>query len=45
MATGTTRGGQPTVPTSIAPIPRERRTLSPLDVDPLERPRWGSSCS
>ena len=31
MATGTTRH-QPTVPTSIAPIPRERRTLSPLDV-------------
>jgi nucleobase:cation symporter-1, NCS1 family len=32
MATGATRGGQPTLPTSIAPIPRERRTLSPLDV-------------
>jgi NCS1 family nucleobase:cation symporter-1 len=32
MATGITRGGQPTVPRSIAPVPRELRTLSPLDV-------------
>jgi NCS1 family nucleobase:cation symporter-1 len=32
MATDTTGGGQPAVPTSIAPVPAERRTLSPLDL-------------
>ena len=35
MATDTTRGGQPSVPASIAPIPQDRRTLSPLDVGVL----------
>ena len=32
MATRTAEGGPPGVPATIAPIPAERRTLSPLDV-------------